>query len=142
MTDADTLIAPQSQCFYADFIRQGECPGYNRSREEMLESIARKHVYLIRCEGQTIGTIIISDLGGGNDYLGCICVLPAYENKGIGQLAVQYLDFLLFHTRSIGLWKRLPIKTRNHYFYRKLGYAVTREYTVGNVRISYFERDI
>ena len=66
LADADALIAVQNQCFYADFIRYGECPGYNRSREGMLESIACKHVYLIRCEGQTVGDVIVSDLGGGN----------------------------------------------------------------------------
>lgn len=141
LADADALIAVQNQCFYADFIRYGECPGYNRSREGMLESIARKQVYLIRREGQTVGDIIVSDLGGGNYYLGCICVLPAYENKGIGQLTMRFLDFTFPQAKHWAL-ETPADKTRNHYFYRKHGYTVTREYTAGKVRISYFERDV
>lgn len=31
-------------------------------------------------------------------------------------------------------------KIQNHYFYKKFGYTVTKEYLDGNVLISYFER--
>ncbi|HPF86770.1 MAG TPA: GNAT family N-acetyltransferase [Candidatus Limiplasma sp.] len=137
--DADRLIAVQDQSFYADYVKYGVCPGYRRTRESMLESISRRIVYKIQCDGNIVGDIIVRDEGGGAYYLGCLCVIPTYENRGIGQLALAFLDQ---HFPDAAHWAlETPAdKERNHYFYQKHGYRVTKEYPVDGVLISYFEK--
>ena len=139
--DADTLIAVQNQAFYSDFIQYGVCPGYNRSHDSMIASISRRHVYKILCDEVVIGNIIVRDEGNGDYYLGCICIVPEHENKGIGQLAMQFIDS---HFPDAKRWSlETPAdKARNHYFYKKHGYKVTKEYDVDGVLISFFERHL
>ena len=89
--DADALISVQDKSFYADFTRYGVCPGYNRSHDSMVESIVRNHVYKILHDDTVIGDIIIRDNGNEDYYLGCICVIPEYENQGVGQAAMRFI---------------------------------------------------
>lgn len=139
LEDADTLISVQNKSFYSDFIKYGVCPGYNRSHDSMVESISRNNVYKILCDGIVVGDIIVRDNGNGNYYLGCICVIPDYENNGIGQLAMKFIDACFPDAKHWSL-ETPSDKLRNHYFYKKLGYEITKEYTVDSVQISFFEK--
>jgi ribosomal protein S18 acetylase RimI-like enzyme len=138
--DADALIAVQDQSFFIDYVRYGVCPGYGRSRESMLKSINTRIVYKIVCDGTLVGDLIVRDEGGGAYRLGCICVIPAYENRGIGQLAMAFLD-RRFPDATHWALETPADKRRNRYFYQKLGYRITKEYDADGVMISYFERN-
>lgn len=137
--DADALIAVQNRCFHADYIRYGVCPGYGRSRGSMLESIANRIVYKILLDGELAGDLIVRSEGGGDYYLGCVCVIPEYENRGIGSQAMAFLD-RRFPDAAHWALETPADKTRNHAFYQKHGYRATKEYDVDGVKISYFER--
>ena len=139
LEDADILISVQNQSFHSDFVQYGVCPGYNRSHDSMVESISLHHVYKILCDGTVVGDIIVRDKGNETFYLGCICVIPGYENKGIGQLAMQFVDACFPAARHWSL-ETPSDKLKNHYFYKKHGYEVTKEYDVEGVRISFFEK--
>ncbi len=137
--DADILISVQNQSFYSDFVKYGVCPGYNRSHDSMVESISNSIVYKILCDDNVVGDFIIKNNGDGDYYLGCFCVTPDYENKGIGQLAMNFID-TCFQDAVHWSLQTPSDKLRNHYFYHKHGFKVTKKYDVDGVSISFFEK--
>lgn len=137
--DANALLAVFDASFLADFQKYGECPGYGRSMESMLQSIEECFVYKIRLEGETIGAISVREQSEGCYYLGALCVVPAFQGKGIGQQAMAFLDREF--PQAVHWALETPAdKTENHSFYQKHGYKITKEYLDGKVKICYFER--
>ena len=105
----------------------------------MTESIARNYVFKILCDGMVVGDVIVKDNGNEDYYLGCLCVIPDYENRGIGQAAMRFIDDCFPDAKHWSL-ETPADKMRNHYFYIKHGYEVTREYDVEGAIISFFEK--
>lgn len=66
-------------------------------------------------------------------------MIPDYENKGVGQKCVKAIE-CQFPKVTVYTLETPADKTRNHYFYKKMGYAITKEYMVGSVKISLFEK--
>ena len=139
--DADELINVRNQSFYEDYVRYGECPGYNTSKERMTNTILNRIVYKIISDNKIIGNISIKDNHDSTYNLGCICVIPDYENKGIGQKAIRFIENE-FSDATLWTLETPADKKRNHYFYKKAGYVITEEYTDGSVRIVSFEKKI
>ena len=137
--DADALICVQDKSFYHDFMKYGVCPGYNRSHDSMVDSILKNYVYKIQLNDIVIGDIIIKDCGDENCHLGGICVDPDYENKGIGQMAMKFIDSCFPDAKHWAL-ETPSDKLRNHYFYKKHGYEITEEYEREGVLILRFEK--
>ena len=54
--DAEALINVRNKSFYEDYVKYGECPGYNKSVESMKSSISNRIAYKIICNGQIVGT--------------------------------------------------------------------------------------
>ncbi|MDD6794386.1 MAG: GNAT family N-acetyltransferase [Clostridiaceae bacterium] len=71
----------------------------------------------------------------------CVCVIPEYENKGIGQKAVKFLESQFPEAKHWSL-ETPADKLRNHHFYKKLGYNITKKYMDGPVKIVLFEKDV
>ncbi len=137
--DIDKLINVQNQSFYADFIKYGECPGYNHSKESMNNIILNRITYKIIYNNQIVGDIIVKDNHDSTFYLGCICVIPEYENKGIGQEAIMFIENQ-FPNATVWTLETPADKTRNHYFYKKVGYTIIKEYMDGSVKIVLFKK--
>lgn len=141
LEDVEQLIDVQNQSFYPDFIKYGECPGYNHSQESMSNIVLNRITYKIIFNGQIVGDIIVRDNGDDTYYLGCLCVVPSFENKGIGQKAMKFLEQEFPNAKKWSL-ETPADKYRNHYFYRKFGFEVTKEYMSDNVKIVLFEKYI
>jgi len=139
--DIGDLIAIQNQAFYDDYVKYGNCPGYGRTYESMKSSVENCIAYKIMMDGTIVGDIIVRDNHDGTYFLGGLCVIPKYENNGIGQTAMKFLDQ---HYNDACHWSlETPAdKERNHYFYKKCGFHVTKEYMVGTVKIALFERAV
>lgn len=137
--DIDNLIEIRNRCFVDDYVRYGECPGYGTSREDMKQLIEDCHNYKILCEGKLIGNISARGRGNGRYYLGCLCVVPEYENIGIGSRAMAFLDELLPDAVHWSL-ETPADKLRNHHFYEKHGFKITRHHREGTVDIVKMER--
>ena len=90
-------------------------------------------------DGVIVGAASVQVKADKECYLGALCVIPEYANKGIGQQAMSFLDTEFSSAKHWAL-ETPSDKTQNHYFYQKFGYKVTREYMDGDVKISYFER--
>lgn len=71
-------------------------------------------------------------------YLDCLCVIPEYENKGIGQKAVRFIESQFPDAVCWAL--ETPADKEKNLFYKKMGYAITNEYMNGSVKVVLFEK--
>ncbi len=136
--DAALLIDIYNAAFYADYLRYGECPGYGRSIDSMESSIIKSSKHLIYYDRKPVGAISFEKRGEGEYYLGCLCVIPEYQGKGIGTKAFHYL---------LGIysdWKRIELvtpvdKEENIKFYtEKCGFSLGNIHMDGNVKLIEF----
>ena len=137
--DVPALVQVQNQSFYADYIQYGFSPGYHASETLLRRNIKNHFVYKIICEGKIIGVIIVRKNGNGRYFLSCLCLLPAFQNKGIGSQAFYFLDALLPMATHWAL-ETPSANQQNLRFYQKHGFAVTKERVVRGVRTSFLEK--
>lgn len=134
-TDADLLIGLYNQSFYSDYIRYGTCPGYGRTKESMENSISKYAKEIILCNGLPVGVISVQSKGAGIYYISCLCVIPKYQNRGIGTQAISHVK------RKFQDWKRIQLvtpadKEENLYFYtQKCGFKITNTQMDGAVKV-------
>lgn len=136
--DAKVLVNVQDKAFYADYVKYGECPGYGKSEEKMRESLTKNQQYKIIVDDIVIGKVSAHEKEGVC-HLDCLCVMPEYENKGIGQKAVVFIEKQYPQANSWAL-ETPKDKVRNHYFYKKCGYDIVGERMDGNVAIMIFHK--
>ncbi|EPY2306326.1 GNAT family N-acetyltransferase [Clostridium sporogenes] len=88
-----------------------------------------------------IGDVIVRYNGNNNYYLGALCIIPEYENIGIG---LKVMSFIFDYFVDAKHWSlETPVdKKRNHYFYKKLGFNITKEYMDGSVKVALFEKNL
>ncbi len=137
--DVEALINVRNKSFYADYLKYGECPGYNISKEKMINSVLNKISYKIVCDNQIVGNISVRDNQDNTYYLSCLCVIPDYENKGIGKEAIRFIESE-FPNATLWTLETPADKIGNHYFYKKAGYSIIKEYLDGSVKIVLFEK--
>lgn len=125
--DTKKIINVQNQSFYDDYNKYGECPAYNETEQAMLKQIEETRVYKILKYNEIIGDIIIKQRENNNVYLRVISIIPQYQNLGIGQMALKYIEEVYPEASE---WELItPFKSyRNHHFYEKMGYVKVEEY--------------
>jgi len=139
--DIDELINVRNQSFYEDYIKYGECPGYNHTRESMKNTILSRIVYKIICDDKIIGNISIRDNKDDTYHLCCLCVIPEYQNKRIGQEALRFIESKYSNATTWTL-ETPADKEKNHHFYKKFGYNIVKEYMDGSVKLVLFEKKL
>ena len=138
ITDAELLIEIYNSAFYSDFIKYGECPAYGRTIEQMEQSIWDFPKFLIMCDGRPVGCISCKAVETGLYEVGCLCVIPEFQGKGIGTAAMQ---FAKSHFKD---WKRFTLitpvdKEQNVRFYtEKCGFKIQSTEMDGNVKVVRF----
>lgn len=136
--DADILIKIYNESFYDDYMRYGECPAYGRTRAAMEESIEKYPKLIIYSDDKPVGVISVDHKGNGEYYLGCLCVIPEYQGKGIGTQAIKYmLDYYSDWTKITLI---TPIdKEENIAFYTKrCEFKIDCTEMDGNVKVAHF----
>ncbi|MDS0528494.1 GNAT family N-acetyltransferase [Clostridium sp. SHJSY1] len=142
--DAEEIIKVRNKSFYKDYVKYGGCPGYNNTKESMVNIISNtkdRWVFKIISNNEVIGNISVKDNHDSTYYLSCLCVIPEYENKGIGQDAIRFIEDK-FPNATIWTLETPADKERNHYFYKKLGYRIVKEYLDGTVKVVLFEKKV
>ena len=138
ITDAELLIEIYNSAFYSDFIKYGECPAYGRTIEQMEQSIREFPKFLIMCDTKPVGCISCKEMETGLYEVGCLCVIPEFQGKGIGTAAMQ---FAKSHFKD---WKRFTLitpvdKEQNVRFYtEKCGFKIQSTEMDGNVKVVRF----
>lgn len=136
--DADLLVNIYNNAFHGDYLKYGECPAYGKTREEMETSIKKSPKLIIYSENNPVGAISVDNRGEGIYYLGCLCIIPEYQGKGIGTKAFHHmLDFY-------NNWRQFTLvtpsdKEENIKFYtEKCGFIIDRIEMDGNVQVAHF----
>ena len=136
--DAEQLITIYNASFYSDYLRYGECPAYGRTKEIMERSIMDYPKFLILCDGRPAGSISCKETEDGIYEVGCLCVVPEFQGKGIGTAAME------FAKSRFSNWKRFTLvtpadKTENVRFYtEKCGFRAASAESDGNVKVVRF----
>lgn len=119
--DASDLIEARNKSFYDDFVKFGECPGYNIPFENMVDKIRNLLVYKILIEDKIIGDISVKKLEEGYYWIKCLENIPEYQNKGIGSKVLSYIETQFPDAKRWGL--DTPVQNeRNCRFYEKMGF--------------------
>ena len=139
--DAESLIDIYNSAFYDDYIRYGECPAYGRTKEMMEQSITDYPKFLIICDGRPVGCVSCREAEKGTYEVGCLCVVPEYQDKGIGTAAMEFIRSYYSD------WNRFTLvtpvdKSENVRFYtQKCGFDIRSVEMDGNVKVARFVLD-
>ena len=104
LKDAELLIKIYNASFYDDYVRYGSCPGYGQTKEKMQESINKYLKHIIICDNEPVGCVSCIKLVNRVYEVGCLCVVPEYQGKGIGTQAIRFIKsyYVKFYTEKCG----------------------------------------
>ena len=137
--DVNKIIEIRNKSFYDDFIEYGEFPGYNCTIEGVTEAVTERYVYMIKCDGNIVGNISVGTDNEGDYSLNALCVIPEYQNKGIGQMAMNFIENQ-FSNANHWSTETPAHKSRNSYFYKKFGYKIIKQYVRKTVELVELEK--
>lgn len=127
LEDAEKLLEIQKECFtphlekYQDFNTNPALV----TLERIQWRIKNENFYKIISDKLWVGSINIQKLEGeGNYKLHVINILPDYQNKGIGQVAIQLAESLFLNAKTWFL-ETIADMPNNRYVYEKAGYTFT-----------------
>ncbi|MBR6102429.1 MAG: GNAT family N-acetyltransferase [Ruminococcus sp.] len=91
LSDAEVLTEIYNSSFYDDYIRYGECPAYGKTVEMMRRAIVEYPKFLILSDDRPVGCISCKEPEKGVYEVGCLCVIPEFQGKGIGTAAMGFV---------------------------------------------------
>ena len=136
--DAELLIDIYNAAFYSDYLRYGACPGYGKTKEMMEESIREYPKHVILCDQEPVGCVSCKKLEHGVYEIACLCVVPAFQHRGIGTQAIAFIK------TSYADWEKLTLvtpidKRENVAFYtERCGFSLVSTERDGNVELCRF----
>ena len=138
LTDAELLIDIYNSSFYNDYIKYGECPAYGKTKEMMRRSIVDYPKFLILYNDKTVGSISCKELQKGIYEIGCLCVIPEFQGKGIGTSAIEFVKSYYTNWNKFTLLTPVD-KSENVLFYtEKCGFYIHSLEMDGNVEVARF----
>ncbi len=138
LEDADLLIRIYNASFYSDYLRYGACPGYGNSKEMMEESIRRYPKHIILCDHVPVGCVSCKKLEEGVYEIGCLCILPSFQGRGIGTQAIQFVKALYDDWKKLTLVTPIDKKENVEFYTEKCGFQIVSTETDGNVELARF----
>ena len=133
--DADVLAEIYNASFYDDFVRFGSCPGYGQTKESMEKSIMQRPKHIILCDNEPVGCVSCIKLGNGVYKIGCLCVIPEFQGKGIGTQAIQFLKAHLEDWNTLTLVTPIDKKENVKFYTEKCGFHIESTERDGNVEL-------
>ena len=136
LSDAELLVDIYNSSFYNDYIKYGECPAYGKTKEMMRRSIIDFPKFLILYNEKAVGCISCKELQQGIYEVGCLCVIPEFQGKGIGTAAMEFVKS--YYTD----WNRFTLvtpvnKSENILFYtKKCGFYIQSLEMDGSVQVA------
>lgn len=133
--DADLLINIYNASFYSDYVKYGECPAYGRTKEAMEKSIVNYPKFIIYDRENPVGVLSYENKGNGEYYIGCLCVIPEYQGKGIGTKAFQYFLSVCEDWKKITLVTPADKEENIKFYTQKCGFTIGNREMDGNVEV-------
>lgn len=139
LNDVEEMIQVQNLAFEAEYQRKGFCTSYGHSPESMAGLILTSQGYLIRDGDAAVGNLLYRQSGEEDYWLSCISVIPEYQGRGIGGLAMAFLEEL--HPKARRWALETPADSeRNLHFYKKHGFSLAKQYEEGGVTVALLDR--
>ena len=108
----------------------------------MMEASIREYPkHIILCDRKPVGCVSCKKPEQGVYEIGCLCVVPEYQHKGIGTQAIQFIK------TAYEDWERLTLvtpmdKSENVTFYtERCGFTLVLTERDGNVELGRFVLD-
>lgn len=136
--DAEVLIKLYNASFYEDYVRYGECPAYGRTKEKMELSIEQYPKDVILCDDVPVGVLSYQYKGEGKYEVGCLCVIPDYQGKGIGTKTIQYMKSICPNWMQITLITPADKEENIKFYVEKCGFQIVEKTMDGNVEVVRF----
>ena len=138
ITDAELLIEIYNASFYNDYIKYGECPAYGKTKEVMEKSIKNYPKFIILCDGSPVGCVSCKKIEERVYEVGCLCVIPKFQGKGIGTRAIEFVKSFYKDWDKFTLITPMD-KSENIKFYtEKCGFNIVSTERDGNVEVARF----
>ena len=140
-SDAEQLIDIYNSAFYDDYVRYGECPAYGRTVEQMENSIESFPKEIVISDNTPVGVISVEETGDGIYYIGCLCVVPEYQGKGIGTQAFRHLLTVYPDWKKFVLITPADKEENIRFYTEKCGFRVGGISMDGNVKVVKFIKE-
>lgn len=138
LTDAELLTSIYDSAFYDDYVRFGVCPAYGKSKAAMKKSISEYSKLIILYEREPVGCVSCKKIFAGVYEIGCLCVVPKFQGKGIGTHAVKYITSLYKDAEKFTLITPIEKKENVKFYTEKCGFKIVSTETDGNVKVARF----
>ena len=137
-TDAELLVDIYNAAFYSDFVKYGACPAYGRTKEQMEASIVRYPKFIILSDGKPVGCVSCRETEEGVYEVGCLCVIPAYQGRGIGRQAVEFIQSYCENWQQFTLVTPVDKAENIRFYTEKCGFERVSEEMDGRVKVARF----
>ena len=139
--DAELLIGIYNDAFYSDYVRYGQCPGYGKTKEIMEFSIKTNPKFIIFCDGKPVGCVSCKKTDTLEYEIGVLCIIPAYQGKGIGTEAIRFIKKYYKDGRRFTLVTPTDKKENVKFYTEKCGFKIVSAEKDGNVELTRFVMD-
>ena len=136
--DAEQLIEIYNSSFYDDYIRYGECPAYGKTKEMMEQSILVFSKFLILCDSRPVGCIACKEVEKGTYEVGCLCVIPEFQGKGIGTSAMEFAKTYFSDWVRFTLVTPVDKRENVRFYTEKCGFEIQSVEMDGRVEVARF----
>ena len=140
-SDAELLIDIYNSAFYNDYVRYGECPAYGRTIEQMENSIVSFPKEIVFCDNTPVGVISVEEKCDGIYYIGCLCVIPEYQGKGIGTQTFSHLLSVYPDWKKFILITPADKEENIRFYTEKCGFKLDGTSMDGNVKVVKFIKE-
>lgn len=138
LEDAELLINIYDASFYDDYLKYGSCPGYGLTKEKMEESINKYQKYIILCDNEPVGCVSCIKKEKGVYEVGCLCIIPKYQGKGLGTKAIQFVKTLYSDLKILTLVTPIDKRQNVKFYIEKCGFHIESTEKDGNVELARF----
>ena len=138
LEDAELLINIYNASFYSDYLNYGECPGYGKTKEMMEASISKCPKFIILCDNEPVGCVSCKRLEMNVYEVGCLCVVPEFQGKGLGTQAIQFVKTLYEDWERITLVTPIDKRENVKFYTEKCGFNIASTERDGNVELARF----
>ena len=136
--DTELLVDIYNSSFYSDYIKYGECPAYGKTKEMMEQSIINYLKFIIFCNDKPIGCISCKEKGNGIYEVGCLCVIPEFQGKGIGTSAMEFVKSYYEDWNKFTLVTPVDKSENVRFYTEKCGFDIISTEMDGNVKVARF----
>ena len=104
----------------------------------MEESIRRCPKHIILCDKVPVGCVSCKKLEAGVYEIGCLCVIPEFQGRGIGTQAIRFAKTLHEDWKKFTLVTPIDKEENVRFYTEKCGFQMVSSETDANVELARF----